>query len=184
LLGVDKERVAPRSGNIGRVVTPIEGDWSARPTEKLGNRALSGAYLSEADLVLALGVIILRASKDHEAAIRVGEGVPVLERRPLVLERLLIAVPTLALPRLTHNPLEEFAILKLVLDGVAVAGARFLQELLQVVVVALSLTHSVGRCDCVGVRVMSIPPLPLVLCRGGALFLLHMFGLSHGPAID
>jgi hypothetical protein len=40
---------------------------------------------------------------------------------------------------LTQHPLEEFAILKLVFDGVVVVGARFLQDLLEAVVVAMSL---------------------------------------------
>jgi hypothetical protein len=94
--GVDKERVAPWLGNVGRVVTPVEGDRSARPAEKLGNRAFGSAYLPKVDLVLALGAVILRTSKDHEVAVRVGEGVPVLGRRSLLLGRLLVAVSALA----------------------------------------------------------------------------------------
>jgi hypothetical protein len=108
------------------VVTPIEGDRSARPAEKLGNRALGGAYLPEADLVLVLGAVILRTSKDHEAAVQFGEGVPVLGQCSLLLGRLLVVVPTLAPAGLTRHPLEELAILELVLDGVAVVGARLL----------------------------------------------------------
>jgi hypothetical protein len=100
----------------------------------------------------------------------------------LILGRLLVAVPTLALAGLTQHPLEEFVILKLVLDGLAMVGARFLLELLEVIVVSLSLDRLVGSCDCVGVREMPVPPLPLVLCYGGALFLLRTFGLSHGLA--
>jgi hypothetical protein len=117
--------------------------------------------------VLALGAIVLRTSKYHEATVWLREGVPVLRRCPLILGRLLVTVPALALAGLTQHPLEEFAILKLVLDRVAMVGARFLQELLEVVIVALSLARSVGRYDCVGVRVTPVPPLPLVLRRGG-----------------
>jgi hypothetical protein len=67
--GIEKERVAPRLGNIRRVVIPIKCDQSAQPMQEFRNRALDGAYLPEADLVLPLGAIVLRASKDHEAAV-------------------------------------------------------------------------------------------------------------------
>jgi hypothetical protein len=83
------------------VVTPIEGDQSARPAEKLGNRVLRGAYLPDADLVLALGAVILRTSKDHEATVQVGEGVPVLGWRSRLLGCLLVAVSALAPAGLT-----------------------------------------------------------------------------------
>jgi hypothetical protein len=78
-----------------------------------------------ADLVLALVKIVLRASKDHEIAVRIGEGVPILKRRPLILGRLLVAVPALVLAGLPQHLLEEFTILELVLDAIAVVGARF-----------------------------------------------------------
>jgi hypothetical protein len=94
--------------------------------EKLGNRALGGAYFREADLVLAFGAVVLRTSKDHEAAIRVGEGAPILGWRSLLLGCLLVAVPALAPAGLTQHPLEELTVLELVLDGVAVVGARLL----------------------------------------------------------
>jgi hypothetical protein len=100
--------------------------------------------------VLTLGAVILRTFKDHKAAVRVGEGVPVLGRRSLLLGHLLVAVPALALAGLTKYLLEELAILELVLDGVAVVGAPLLQELLEMVVVALSLACSVSRCDVLG----------------------------------
>jgi hypothetical protein len=83
------------------VVTLIKGDRSARPTEKFGNRAFGGAYLPKADLVLALGAIVLRTSKDHEAAVWVEEVVPVLGWRSLLLGRVLATVPALALAALT-----------------------------------------------------------------------------------
>jgi hypothetical protein len=62
-------------------------------------------------------------------------------------------------------------------------GAWLIQELLEVVVVALPLACSVGRCDCVGVGATLVPPLPLILHCGGALVLLCTLGLSHGPTI-
>jgi hypothetical protein len=99
--GVDNERVAPRSGNTGRVAATIEGDWSARPTEELGDGALGGTNLLELDLVLTLGVAILRTSEDHETTVQLREVVPFLCRCSLIFGRLLVAVPTLALDRLT-----------------------------------------------------------------------------------
>jgi hypothetical protein len=131
--------------------------------EKFWNRAFGGAYLLELDLVLALGAVILRTSKDHEAAVWVREGVPVLSRRSLLLGRFLVMVPAIALAGLIQHPLEEFTILELVLEGVAVVGARLLQELLKMVVVALSLACSVGHCDRVGVGATSVPLLLLLL---------------------
>jgi hypothetical protein len=77
------------------VVTPIEGDRSARLTEEHGDGVLGGADFPEADLVLTLGAVILRTSEDHEAVIQLGKAAPVLGWR------LLVVVPTLALPRLT-----------------------------------------------------------------------------------
>jgi hypothetical protein len=101
----------------------------------LGTELLA-AHTPEADLVLALGAVVLRTSKDHVAVVRVGEGVPVLGRRSLDLGRLLVTVSALAPAGLTQHPLEELAILELVLDGVAVIGTRLLQDLLKMVVVA------------------------------------------------
>jgi hypothetical protein len=63
----------------------------------------------------------------------------------LLLGRLLVAVSVLVPVGLTQHQLEELAILELMLDGVAVIGARLLQELLKMVIVALSLACSVGR---------------------------------------
>jgi hypothetical protein len=76
--GVDNERVAPRPGDAGRVVTPVEGDRCARPTEKLEDSIPGSADFPESDLVFTLGAVILRTSEDHEAAVRVSEAAPVL----------------------------------------------------------------------------------------------------------
>jgi hypothetical protein len=59
-----------------------------------------------------------------------------------------------------------------VLDGVAVVGARLLQGLLEMVIVALSLAHSIDRCDRVGVGVTWVPLL---------LFSCVVEGLWRGP---
>jgi hypothetical protein len=50
--------------------------------------------------VLALGAVVLRTSKGHEATVQVGECVPVLGRCTLLLGRLLVVVPALALARM------------------------------------------------------------------------------------
>jgi hypothetical protein len=133
--------------------------------------------------VLALDAVVLRASKDHKAALWVREGVPVLGPRSLLLGRF-VAVPGIAPTGLIQHPLEDLAILELVLDGEAVVGAWLLQELLEMVVVALSLACSVGRCDRIGAGATSVPPPLLLLHYGGTLILLCRLGLSHGPAIS
>jgi hypothetical protein len=100
--------------------------------------------------VLMLGAVILRTSEDHEAAILLGEAAPIHGRRPLIFGCLLIAVPALALARLTQHALEELAVLELVLDGVAVIGARHFQELLEVAGIALSLARGQPPRPCWG----------------------------------
>jgi hypothetical protein len=101
----------------------------------------------------------------------------------LLLGRLLVAVLALAPAGLTYYPLEEFTILELVLDGVTMVVARLLQELLEMVILALSLTCLAGRCDRIGLGVTSAPPHLLLLRCGGTLILLRLLGLSHGLAI-
>jgi hypothetical protein len=63
--------------------------------EKLGNRALGDVYLPETDLVVALGAVILRISKDHEAAVRVGKVFPSLGGAPCSLGASLSQSPPL-----------------------------------------------------------------------------------------
>jgi hypothetical protein len=63
--------------------------------EELGNGAFGSADLLESFLVFMLGVVVLRTSKDHEAAIRVGEAAPILGRHSLIFGSLLIMIPTL-----------------------------------------------------------------------------------------
>ena len=41
--GVDDERVATRSGDVGRMVPLIKGDWRFRPAKEGGDGRLSGA---------------------------------------------------------------------------------------------------------------------------------------------
>jgi hypothetical protein len=106
--------------------------------------------------VLTLGAVILRTSKDHEVAIRVGEAAPVLGRCSLIFGGLLIAVPDLVLAGLTQHALEKLAVLELVLDRVVVIGARLFQELLEVVGVALSLARAVRHRDYIGVGMRSV----------------------------
>jgi hypothetical protein len=107
--------------------------------------------------VLTLGAVILKTSENHEAAIRLGEAALILGWR------LLIAVLALALAMLTQHALEEFAVLELVLDGVAVIGARLFQELLEAVSAALSPARAVSRRDGVGVGTTPVLLLPFPL---------------------
>jgi hypothetical protein len=78
--------------------------------------------------VLTLGAVILRTSEDHEAAIRLGEAVPVLGRHTLIFGRLLITVPTLGPARLAQHALEELVVLELVLDRIVVVSAPLFEE--------------------------------------------------------
>jgi hypothetical protein len=161
--GVNDEQEAPRSGGAGRVVTPVEVDRYAGPTEKLGDGIPNEAEFPESDLLLTLGAVVLWISEDHEVVVRVGEAAPFLGWRSLIFGGLLLAVPALAHARLTQHALEKLPVLELVLDGVAVIATWLLQELLEVVGVALSLARTVGRHDRVGVGTMSIILLPFPL---------------------
>jgi hypothetical protein len=114
-------------------------------------------------LVLTLEAVILRTTKDHEAAIRLRKSAIVLGWRTLIFGRLLIAVPSLSLARLTQHELQEFIVLELVLDGVAVIGARLFWELLEVVGIALSLASTVSHSDHFGVGTTPILLLPFPL---------------------
>jgi hypothetical protein len=99
--GVDNEWVAPRSGDAGRVVTPVEGDRCARQMEELGDKVHGSADFPESHLVLTLGAVVLTTSEDHEVAVWIEEAAPILGRRSLIFGDLLIAVHALALAGLT-----------------------------------------------------------------------------------
>jgi hypothetical protein len=70
--------------------------------EELEDGVPGSADYPEVDFVLMLGVVILRTSEDHEAAIRLREAATFIGR----------------------HALDEFVVLKLVLDGVVMIGAR------------------------------------------------------------
>jgi hypothetical protein len=76
---------------------------------------------------------------------------------------LLITVPALALAGLTQHELEKLAVLEHVLGGEAVIGARLFHELLELVSIALSLVHAVGRRDHIGVGTKPVLLLPFPL---------------------
>jgi hypothetical protein len=143
-----------------------------------------GADFSEVDLVLTLGAVILRTSKDHEAAIRLREVATVLGWHPLIFGHLLVAVPALALGRLTKHAHEKFAVLELVLDRVAMIGASLFQELLKLVGDALSLARMVDHHDRVGVGTTPVLLFLFPLPRGRAHILVLPLGLSFGPTIS
>jgi hypothetical protein len=130
--------------------------------EELGDGVPGGADFPEVDLVLMLGAVILGTSEDHETAIRLREAATILGR-PSNFWAPPRCSPALALAGLTQHALEEFAVLELVLDGVAMIGARLIQELLKVVGVALSLAHMVVRGGHVGVGMMLVLLLPFPL---------------------
>jgi hypothetical protein len=116
--------------------------------------------------VLTLGAVVLRTTKDHEAAIRLREAATILGRRPLIFGCHFVAVPALALATLIQHVIEEFTDLELVPDRVALIGARLFQELLEVVDVALLLACAVGRHDCIGVGKMPVLLLPFPCPEG------------------
>ena len=95
--GVDDDRVATRSGDVGRMVFLIKSDWGVRPTKERGDDRLGGTCLSVAYLVLALGVDGIGSPKDHEAFLGVGEAIIILAHHASFLGRLLLALPFLRL---------------------------------------------------------------------------------------
>ena len=76
--GVDYERVATRSGDMGRMVPLIKSDWRFLPAKEGGDDHFGDACLSVAHFVLALGVDGIGSPEDHDAFLGVGEAIPVL----------------------------------------------------------------------------------------------------------
>ena len=91
--GIDDERVASRSHDVGGVVPLIEGDRRFRPAEEGVDGRLSGACLPITHLVLVLGLDDVESAEDHDAFISVGETVSILARRASFLGCRLFAVP-------------------------------------------------------------------------------------------
>ena len=83
--GVDDERVASQSRDVGGMVPLIEGDRRFRPAKEGGDSRLGGACLSVVYLVLALGAYGVGSPKDHDAFLGVGEAIPILARHASLL---------------------------------------------------------------------------------------------------
>ena len=147
--GVDDERVATQSGDVGRMVSLIKSDRGVQPAKERGDGQLSSACLSVAYLVLALGVDSVESPKDHEAFLGVREAIFILARRASFLGLLLLAFLFLWLGGLSQEVLEELAVLVEVFDGIGVVGVWTLHELTKVVGLALLglLERSVGRSN-------------------------------------
>ena len=91
--GVDDERVASWSRDVGGMVPLIEGDRRFRPAEEGGDGRLGSSCLSIANLVLALGPDGIGSTEDHDAFVSVGETISVLAHHPSFLGCRLFAVP-------------------------------------------------------------------------------------------
>ena len=91
--GIDDERVASRSCDVGGMVPLIEGDRRFRPAKERGDGRLSGTCLPIAYLVLVLGPNDVGSTEDHDAFISVGETISVLARRASFLGCRLFAIP-------------------------------------------------------------------------------------------
>ena len=146
------------------MVSLIKSDQGVRPAKERGDGQLSGACLSIAYLVLALGVDGVGSPKDHEAFLEVKEAIFILACRATFLGRLLLAFPFLWLGGLPREALEELAVLIEVLDEVGVVGAWALHELVEVVGLALLglLARTIGYGD-QGLVGRSVP----ILCVEG-----------------
>ena len=79
--GVDDEWVATRSGDVGRMVSPIKSDRGVRQAKERGNGHHSGTCLSLAYLLLALRVDGIGSPKDHEAFLGIRKVVIIFAHR-------------------------------------------------------------------------------------------------------
>ena len=131
--GVDDERVASRSRDVGRMVPLIEGDQRFQPAKEGGDGRLSGVCLPVAHLVLALGADGLGSTKDHDAFPEVREVVPILAHCVTFLGCYLFAVSLLWSADLSEETFKELIVLVEVFDGVGVVGAWAIHELVEVV---------------------------------------------------
>ena len=75
--GIDDERVASWSCDVGGMVPLIVGDRRLRPAEEGGDGRFGGACLPVAYLMLAFGTEGVGPAEDHDALLRFGETVSV-----------------------------------------------------------------------------------------------------------
>ena len=90
--GVDDERVASRSRDMGGMVPLIEGYRRFLPAEEGGDGRLGDACFSVAYFVLALGVDGVGSPKDHEAFLGIRKAIPILARHASFLGHCLLAL--------------------------------------------------------------------------------------------
>ena len=151
--GVNDERVASWSYDVGGMVPLIKSDRGFRPAEEGGDGRLSGACLPIVHLVLAFRPDGVKPAEDHDALLRLGEAISVLARRASFLGRRLFAVSLLWATGLSEETFEELALLDEVFDRIGVIGARTIHEFVEVVRQSLLglLAHPISRGDQRGV---------------------------------
>ena len=162
--GVDNERIASWSCDVGGMVPLIIGDRRFRPAEEGGDGRLGGACLPIAHLVLAFGPDGIGSTEDHDALLRFGEAISVLACRASFLGCRLFAVSLLWPAGLSEEMFEELTVLVEVFDGVGVVGAWAIHELIEVVRQSLLglLGRAIGHGD---QRGAARPALALCLSR-------------------
>ena len=78
--GVDDERVAPWSSDMGRMVPPIKSDRRFQLAKEGGDGCFGDASLSVVHFMLALGVDGIGPPEDHDAFLGIRKVVPILAR--------------------------------------------------------------------------------------------------------
>ena len=109
--GVNDERVASWSGDVGVMVPLIEGDRIFRPAKEGGDSHLGGACFSIAYLVLVFGADGVGSPEDHDAFLEVREAVLVLACRAYLLGYCLLALSFFWPTGLSQEALEELTVL-------------------------------------------------------------------------
>ena len=90
--GVDDERLATQSGDVGRMVPRIKSDRRFRPAKEGGDGGFDGACLSVVHLVLALGVDGIESPEDHDSFLGIRKAIPILARLASFLGRCLLVL--------------------------------------------------------------------------------------------
>ena len=93
--GVDNERVASWSCDVGGMVPLIKGDRGFRPAKEGGDGCFGGSSLPVAYLMLAFSLDGVGPAEDHDALLKFGETISVLACRASLLGYRLLAVSLL-----------------------------------------------------------------------------------------
>ena len=107
--GVDDERVASWTRDMGGMIPLIEGDRRFRPAKEGGDGRFGDACLSVAHFVLALGVDGIGSPED--AFFGVEKTIPILARRASILSCCLLALSFFWPTGLSQEVLEELTVL-------------------------------------------------------------------------